>query len=76
MVRTVGSAIWVVYQGSGQTVVGGQRFEWVPGDMFVAPSWAPVEHRATEPADLFMLSDAPLIAAAGLHRTEVVNAQG
>ena len=75
-VRTVGSAIWVVYRGSGQTVVGDQRFEWGPGDMFVTPSWAPVDHEATQLADLFMLSDAPLIAAAGLDRTEVVNARG
>ena len=75
-VRTVGSAIWVVYQGSGQSVIGDQRFEWGPGDMFVVPSWAPVDHEATEPADLFVLSDAPLIAAAGLYRTEVVRVRG
>jgi len=75
-VRTVGSAIWVVYRGSGQTVVGDQRFEWGPGDMFVTPSWVPVDHEATEQADLFMLSDTPLIAAAELYRTEVVSARG
>jgi gentisate 1,2-dioxygenase len=75
-IRTVGSAIWVVYRGSGHSTVGDQRFAWGPGDMFVAPSWAPVDHQATEPADLFTLSDAPLIAAAGLYRTEVVGVRG
>jgi gentisate 1,2-dioxygenase len=69
--RRVGSAIWLAYRGSGRSTVDGVPLDWSAGDMFVTPSWARAEHEAAEPADLFMLSDAPLIEAAGLGRTDV-----
>jgi gentisate 1,2-dioxygenase len=69
-VRTAGSGIWVVYRGSGATVIDGRRFRWAAGDIFVTPSWAPVDHEAADDADLFLLSDAPALAALGLARTE------
>ena len=69
-VRTVGSAIWVVFRGSGATVIDGRRFRWTAGDMFVTPSWAAVDHEAGDDADLFLLSDRPVLEALGLARTE------
>ena len=69
-VRTAGSGIWVVYRGSGATVIDGRPFRWTAGDMFVTPSWAAVDHEAADDADLFLLSDAPALAALGLARTE------
>jgi gentisate 1,2-dioxygenase len=69
-VRTVGSAIWVVYRGSGATVIDGHRFDWTAGDMCVTPSWAAVDHQAADDADLFLLSDRPVLEALGLARTE------
>jgi len=69
-VRTAGSGIWVVYRGSGTTVIDGRRFSWTPGDMFVTPSWAAVDHEAADDADLFHFSDAPSLEALGLARTE------
>jgi gentisate 1,2-dioxygenase len=69
-VRTAGSGIWVVYRGSGATVIDGRRFRWAAGDIFVTPSWAPVDHEAADDADLFHFSDAPALEALGLARTE------
>jgi gentisate 1,2-dioxygenase len=69
--RRVGSAVWVVYRGSGTTVIDGQPFVWEHGDIFVTPSWAAVAHRADSEADLFMVSDEPVIEAIGLARTQV-----
>jgi gentisate 1,2-dioxygenase len=69
-VRTVGSGIWVVYRGSGATVIDGRRFGWTAGDMFVTPSWAAVDHEADDDADLFLLSDRPVLDALGLARSE------
>ncbi|MFD4605728.1 cupin domain-containing protein [Streptomyces sp. NPDC058464] len=69
-VRRVGSGIWVVHRGSGASVVGGTRYSWSAGDMFVAPSWATVSHEADADADLFLLSDEPVLEAIGLARTE------
>lgn len=68
--RTVGSEICVVFRGSGATVVDGRRFRWTTGDMLVLPSWAAVDHEADGDADLFLLSDRPVLDALGLARTE------
>jgi gentisate 1,2-dioxygenase len=70
--RTVGSGIWVVHRGTGASVVNGVRYEWGAGDILVTPSWAAVDHEATERADLFLLSDGPVIEAVGLARTETL----
>jgi gentisate 1,2-dioxygenase len=67
--RTVGSSIWVAYRGSGHSVINGERFDWSTGDIFVVPSWAALDHEATETADLFMMSDAPVLEALALART-------
>jgi gentisate 1,2-dioxygenase len=68
--RTTGSGIWVVYRGSGATVIDGRRFRWAAGDMFVTPSWAAVDHEAADDADLFLFSDWPALDALGLARTQ------
>jgi gentisate 1,2-dioxygenase len=73
-VRRAGNSIYVGYAGHGSTVIDGQRFDWGPGDMFVAPSWSVVEHAADEQADLFVLTDAPVMRALGVHREEVLTA--
>jgi gentisate 1,2-dioxygenase len=73
--RTVGSAIWVVYRGSGATVIDGHRFGWTAGDIFVTPSWAAVDHEAADDADLFCLSDRPVLDALGLARAEKAQQQ-
>ncbi|MGW3612241.1 cupin domain-containing protein [Micromonospora sp. NPDC005163] len=71
-IRHTGNTIYVVYRGSGSTVVDGVRLDWSAGDMFVAPSWAAVEHLAHEGADIFTLGDAPVLRALGLYREQVL----
>jgi gentisate 1,2-dioxygenase len=61
--RHVHSSVYVVYQGSGYTVINGERFDWSKGDIFVVPTWAVHEHANTseaEPALLFSMNDQPL----------------
>ncbi len=70
--RKVGSSVVVVYRGAGASVIDGQRFEWNAGDMLAIPSWAVVEHEATEPTDLFAITDTPVLKALGLYRQEFV----
>jgi gentisate 1,2-dioxygenase len=67
-VQRAGNTVFVVFAGSGTSVIDGLRFDWSAGDIFVVPSWMPVEHRANEGADLFALSDAPVLRALGLYR--------
>lgn len=67
--RRTGSSVLVVYSGHGESVIDGQRFRWSAGDVLVVPSWSAVEHHATEQADFFSLTDAPVLRALGLFRT-------
>jgi len=73
--RTAGSGVWVVHRGAGATVIDGRRFHWTAGDMFVTPSWAAVDHEAADDADLFLLSDGPVLEALGLARTQQTRQQ-
>jgi gentisate 1,2-dioxygenase len=66
--RKTGSSIYVVFRGRGRSVISGQLFEWSPGDVFVTPSWAAVDHQAEETADLFAISDRPVLEALHLYR--------
>lgn len=68
--RKVGSSVYVVFRGSGFSVVDGQRFDWGENDMFVTPSWSVVEHEAAEPADLFAITDKPVLDALHLFRED------
>ncbi|GLZ45414.1 gentisate 1,2-dioxygenase [Actinomycetospora sp. NBRC 106375] len=75
--RTAGSSVRVAFSGHGTTTVDGVRFAWGPGDMITVPSWAAVDHRADDagPADVFVLSDAPVLEALRLDRHVVVDPQ-
>ncbi|MDQ3734066.1 MAG: cupin domain-containing protein [Actinomycetota bacterium] len=68
--RKVGSSVVVVYEGAGSTVIDGELFEWSAGDMLAIPSWATVEHEASQQTDLFAITDAPVLKALGLYREE------
>ncbi|GLY85654.1 cupin domain-containing protein [Actinoallomurus iriomotensis] len=72
--RRSGNQIFVVHRGVGHSVIDEQRFDWEPGDMFVVPSWSAVEHHAAENADLFGISDAPVLRALGIYREETLAA--
>ena len=58
--------------GTATAVIGGRRFSLGAGDLFVVPSWAPFDLRADETATLFSVSDAPVLEALGLARTETL----
>jgi gentisate 1,2-dioxygenase len=68
--RRTGSSVRVVLHGTGRTVINGTEFEWGPGDIFVIPSWAKVEHEASEQADHFVLDDRPVLDAFRLFKQE------
>ena len=70
--RRTGNSILVVFRGSGTSTVGDSELDWTDGDMLVVPSWAPATHWSGTGADLFELSDAPVLRALGLYREEQV----
>jgi gentisate 1,2-dioxygenase len=70
--RTTANTIFHVVEGSGESTVGDERFAWSRGDTFVAPGWHPIGHRATSDAQLFVLSDEPLLRFSHYYRFEAL----
>jgi gentisate 1,2-dioxygenase len=71
--RATDGTIYCVVEGQGATTIGDATFEWKPRDIFVAPSWMPVRHRAQSDAVLFSYSDRPVQQAVGLWREDTGN---
>lgn len=70
--RTTDSTVYSVVEGRGTARIGDQEFHFGPRDVFVAPSWMPVQLAALEDATLFSYSDRPVQDALGLWREERV----
>jgi gentisate 1,2-dioxygenase len=66
--RDVGSSVWQVFSGGGVVTVEGVANHLDHGDLFVVPSWQEYELASDDGMDLFVFSDAPVIAALGLQR--------
>ncbi len=70
--RTTANIIFHVAEGSGESTVGDKNFSWQHGDTFVAPGWHAIGHRATSDAQLFALSDEPLLRFSNYYRFEAI----
>ncbi|WP_155055104.1 cupin domain-containing protein [Streptomyces blattellae] len=68
--RRTGSALIAVFRGAGAVELDGVVESLAPGDLIAVPSWTSVRIRADEPLQLFSVSDAPVLEALGLYRTE------
>ncbi len=68
--RATDATVFVAVEGSGQTRVGDQVFDWEPHDIFVVPSWISVSHQAAGEAVLFSYSDRPVQEKLGLWREQ------
>jgi gentisate 1,2-dioxygenase len=77
--RQVNSAVYHVFEGKGATIIGGVRFEWERGDIFVIPSWKYHEHinsSRSERAILLSVQDTPVLKALGKYREEALETNG
>jgi gentisate 1,2-dioxygenase len=70
--RTTANTIFHVTQGTGETTIGDRRFSWQPGDTLAAPGWYAINHLATSDAQLFVLSDEPLLRFSNYYRFEAL----
>lgn len=67
--RSTDATVYCVVEGTGKSTIGDMHISWGPRDVFVAPSWAPVQHVAGEAdAVLFSFSDRAMQQALGLWR--------
>ena len=68
--RSTANAIFTVIDGEGTTRVGNMDLAWRRGDVFVVPSWQQYQHRVSADAHLVRVSDAPVMRAFDLLRSE------
>ncbi len=69
----VGSFVYHVFEGTGETIINGVRFEWKQGDFFVVPTWAVHEHHNLSQdsrAILFSMHDTPLLRSLNKYREQ------
>jgi gentisate 1,2-dioxygenase len=75
--RATTNSIYHVAQGSGFSVLDGQRFDWQAGDTFCVPTWCWQEHSASgSDAILFQASDLPVLQSLALFREETYSTTG
>jgi gentisate 1,2-dioxygenase len=68
--RSTDATVFSVVEGRGTVRIGEQHFDYEPRDVFVVPSWQPVQLAAVSDAVLFSYSDRPVQAALNLLREE------
>jgi gentisate 1,2-dioxygenase len=71
--RTTANTVFHVVEGSGETAIGDKRFSWARGDTMAAPCWHAISHQATSDAQLFVLSDEPLLRFSKYYRFEAMD---
>jgi gentisate 1,2-dioxygenase len=78
--RQTGGQVTCVLHGTGRIRLGAgkqaQDFDVEPGDIVAVPSWVPRSVSADTELDLFTTSDAPVLEALGLFRTELLGGAG
>lgn len=68
--RTSDATVFSVVEGHGTARIGDEQFRFEPRDVFVVPSWQPVQLASVDDAVLFSYSDRPVQAALNLLREE------
>lgn len=68
--RSNANTSFCVMGGSGVSNIEGERIEWGFGDIFIAPTWRWIEHEALRDAQIFSMSDEPLLRWARYYRFE------
>ena len=68
--RSTDATVFCAVEGHGTARIGDAQFPFGPRDIFVVPSWAPVQLASTDDAVLFSFSDRPVQAALNLLREE------
>jgi gentisate 1,2-dioxygenase len=68
--RSTANHVFSCVEGSGESIIGNDRFEWHRGDTFIVPSWTKFEHHAATDSQLFGLSDEPVMKFGRMYRFE------
>jgi gentisate 1,2-dioxygenase len=75
--RSLANYVHHVVEGSGYSIIDGQRFDWKEHDTFCVPNWCWQEHAAgSNNAILFTCQDLPVLQALALYREETYGGDG
>ena len=76
-VQETASSIFHVIEGSGHSVINGEKYQWEKGDTFCVPSWHKYQHFADggEAVYLYRCHDMPMLKALGFHRVAGVDVE-
>jgi gentisate 1,2-dioxygenase len=66
--RSTENAVFNVAEGQGSVTIAGEKFDFGPHDIFVAPSWCEVAFTAREECVIFSYSDRAAQEAMGFYR--------
>jgi gentisate 1,2-dioxygenase len=70
--RSTDGTVMVVVEGKGWSLIDGERYDWGPNDILVAPSWRTVVHHPEEEAVFFCWSDRSVQEAFGFWREQTL----
>ena len=68
--RSTASRCFVIMSGEGSSRIGDAQFVWHTGDTLAVPTWVCYEHSASADAQLFELSDEPVMRMCSYYRHE------
>jgi gentisate 1,2-dioxygenase len=68
--RCTDSTVHVCLEGEGQIAIGGRTWKYQSNDIFVVPSWHPLQLSGATESLLFSFSDRPVHQALGLWREQ------
>lgn len=76
--RETASSVYHVVEGSGSTIVNGEKVEWKKSDTFCIPAWYKYQHFANEGERVYLyrFDDKPMLDALGFYRTEDTDIEG
>ena len=68
--RTNANTSFCIMGGKGASLVDGEKIEWGFGDIFIVPTWRWIEHHVERDAQIFSMSDEPLLQWARYYKIE------
>ena len=75
--RRTANTVFCAFEGSGATIIEGQRFEWSQNDIFIIPGWMWYQHEnGPGTSILYSVTDQPAVEKLGIYRAQGRDAQG
>jgi gentisate 1,2-dioxygenase len=66
------SSVYHVVEGSGHTVIDGEKYPWKKSDSFCVPTWRRYQHFAGDEGTVYLyrFDDKPMLKALGFYRVD------